>query len=203
MTQKKLSNLFIAGLIGASAFAINTTVFADDNMLSGMYAGIQGGYASVDYDVKSPSTSVNISSSKDGFANRIYAGFNFNPYLAIEGGYAYLPKAEYKYSGAITGKSTIKTAIWDVVGKVSLPLDSMPVNLYADAGMAYVNAEGDDNSENNWLPIAGIGAAYKLDDNWAVGVSYSHVFGENRGSGDFYSTKPSINFTAVGLTYKF
>lgn len=209
MLQKKLSAAFVSGFLGLVSAGFATSAHADETaMFPGLYIGAEAGYADVDYGVNTKSDNTHkVTTHDDDLGGRAYIGFNFNPYLALEGGYSYLPDNKYKVTDLVTGtvnKSAIQTAMWDIVGKFSLPLDNMPSTLYAKAGAGYVNSDlkldgRKVHTDDNWLPIAGVGANYKLNCNLGVDISYTHAFGSNSS----HNLEPDIDFAAIGLTYNF
>src|SRR3990167_40269 len=112
---------------------------------AGLYLGVQGGYALTHWKniagkaIRVPDT-VN---KDDGFAGRAFAGYAFNKYIALEGGWTYLPssiKASDR-SDALKSKTSIDN--WAADGSFVL---SVPViqqfGLYTTVGLGYFSSKG-------------------------------------------------------------
>lgn len=195
MTFKPLIAASVLGVISAvastAAFATDTS---STFCKPGFYAGIQGGRSDTFYSGKSlvpvaapthsegviqsgrvftkkfsidTSEANNQKTDDIGMGGRIYAGYQFNPYFALETGYTQYAKTTFgvnssktKINDTITvtnnnGIQTIAekdTEIWnrkyngeitenaiDLVGKATLPLD-YGFGLYVKGGAAYISA---------------------------------------------------------------
>jgi len=223
MFQKKLGkSLLIVG-----ALVLTSSAYADNT--SGYYLGAQAGYGKADYgsDFKKFTQYVypSSSASEGGFAGRLFGGYQFNPYFALESGFTVFSRNDYKGSGNdqygnyYTTDFNLKTWTWDVMGKAILPFStftnaSNPLSVFVEAGGALVNANADiqdslgifnSGTTRQWKPVAGVGASYRFNPNLSADINYQHVFGEKTSFEDspIKLQAPSTDFVGVGLTYHF
>ncbi len=182
----------IGAAVSTAAFADNM-VNASTFCKPGFYAGVQGGRSDTFYHpstalsaarnegnittttynangtVASTSTTTSTLSAQHvddvGMGGRLYAGYQFNPYFALETGYTQYNKTDFSATGStLSSQDSYRTTnVYDVtkyngeitehaidlVGKATLPLQ-MGFGLYAKAGMAYIAADSHTN-----LTVAG------------------------------------------------
>ncbi len=124
------------------------------------------------------------------------AGYEFNPYVALEG----------RYSTSFYADDSISRDSWGIYLKPQYPVsDSMSVYaLLGYGGMTLdgtdgVNASLDDNGFQ-W----GLGASYDVTSNVALFVDYVSI-ANNMKADSFFASSLDINSQAVtlGVTYKF
>ncbi|MGB6975972.1 MAG: outer membrane beta-barrel protein [Gammaproteobacteria bacterium] len=232
MFSKKI---LLGALVGLGAGLAVSSVFANGFIQdAGPYVGVQGGYTRAYYDSEKNyvESFQNYSVNEGGFGGRLYAGWSFNPYLSVEGGYTQFAKNKYSFNSTDgilygNGDETIKTNAWDVVGKVSLPLSVFNpsltgLSLYAKGGAAYVTANDSGSvSVITNFPDADLNNSNSSFDatahSWApvYGVGAAYTFSNNfgldasftriQGSAHFSgdSFSPNANLFAVGASYKF
>lgn len=168
--------------------------------VAGPYLGAQAGAGNVNQDVFGNNSNYNL-------AGRLYAGYAFNRYLALETGftkYSDVNGSTYIYFvGQVSG--TIKTYTADIAGKLTLPLQN-GFSIYGKLGGAYVNEEAtatissfgsDSTTEHKIFPEAGVGVSYDINQNLVADISWTHI--QKVGSNDL----GNLDFGAVGLTYHF
>lgn len=143
--------------------------------------------------------------SKDtGFAGRAFVGYDFNKYLAIEGGWTYLPTSKVDGSmtisnilvpGVTTGSGSfkIKNYAFDLMGKVTAPLGD-GLSIYAKAGVNYFRSKISSTSgaftgatfdngkskADHWGPVFGVGAQYEIFTNLFVNVDWMRFSGDGQ-----------------------
>lgn len=200
MTFKPFLSVSVLAVI--SAFASGSAFASDQSSTfckPGFYAGIQGGRSDTFYSGKTfihtaapthsqevipqaHSTTTNITDTSEslsaqkvddiGIGGRIYAGYQFNPYFAVETGFTQYAKTSFstnkitsnrKSSYTITDRDNfidnqsklisnnlyageITENAVDLVGKATLPLN-YGFGLYVKAGAAYINANRHTNSK--------------------------------------------------------
>lgn len=153
MKKQLLCTLFIS-FLSSSAFG----------EASGFYVGAQAGVGKIDTSdykdwfnksyqaVLVNATTSSFSSDEGGFSGRLFAGYNFNEYFGIEGGYTSLAKNNYGYNIAYSysggsynynRQASFDTSAVDLVGKAYLPLKQLSNSLVnfklsARLGVAYV-----------------------------------------------------------------
>lgn len=134
-----------------------------------------------------------------------YLGYDFNQYLAVEGGYAHLGKSSNNY-GSVASTHSNKSALFVAV-KGTLPL-SERFDLFGKIGPSYnmidqsVTVLGTPIGTNDSKRMAvmyGVGAEFAATKQLGVRVEYEH-FGKFGGNNSF-STRTSL--WSTGVNYKF
>lgn len=128
------------------------------------------------------------------------AGYMFNNYIGLEGGFTYSPGYTYKWGH----NYSYDTSYWMLDGAVKgvLPLTSI-FSLYGKLGLAFNNYSGNwygcqgymcggpgYSGSNVGLLMAG-GAQFKLSRQWSLHIE------------DYASTGPNPNFLMFGGQYNF
>lgn len=166
-----------------------------------MYVGLQAGMSDTGFE----SLFTNV--SKDtGLAGRLFVGYDFHKYFAVEAGYFLVqPKTELN---SVDGNKLIdvRTMAFDLVGKIKAPvMDNF--GLYAKFGPAYLMqkmtaVEGGSNTANKLTVTYGVGAYYNINDNWSLDAGYTHYrSGQSKIYKDDWQT--SVDFYSLGVSYKF
>lgn len=181
-----------------------TNIHADTyTFLNGIQFGGQFGYAYQHYDRKwllkhSGFTSASGIENKD-YAGRLFIGYSWNNYIALQGGYLFLKKVSFRHINGSTGDS-IRQTVGDITAKLSLPLKYF--GLYIKPGIAYVHREEMElsttvriRSENHVAPVLGGGIDAYLTENFTINTEYDHYVR----AGDF----KAIDYAGLGLTYQF
>lgn len=134
-------------------------------------------------------------------AGTLNAGYNFNPYFAVEGGYALLWGNNYN--------TTSSNNIFDVAAKGTLPLSSI-FSLYGRLGAAvdYNSFSGTSNSGTpcsycnqgaSLMWLAGAGMSFKLSNHFELHVEDTAYIPE----GDSGSPMGFTNLVLFGSQYNF
>lgn len=196
-----LSSVALAN--GGIAAAPVATATVTSDFTPGIYVGIQGGYA--DTGMKALDGIFDISKN-DGIAGRIFAGYDFHKYFAVEAGYfLYGPKTELNAAGFKL--ADVRTQAFDLVGKIKAPImDNF--GLYAKAGVGYLMQKYDskiagvsgDNVDKFDL-VYGFGGYYTFADNWTVDAGYTRYNSGHAKISDNW--QPVVDFYSVGISYKF
>ncbi len=160
--------------------------------------------------------------TKTAFGAKAFAGYAFNPYLAVEGGYAWLGNHSVNVSttyGGIPsggGNGTYKIGTWLLEGVAKYPFGD-GFDFHLKLGVAFTNAKTR-LSVNSFLPdgtpvpqslngsknvtnaAAGLGAGYQFTSHLAANVEY-----ENFGTvGSASPTgRASAGLWSVNLLYAF
>ncbi|OGT38338.1 MAG: hypothetical protein A3F12_06725 [Gammaproteobacteria bacterium RIFCSPHIGHO2_12_FULL_38_14] len=217
-------------------------IFSYSNKLfaaSGPYAGIQFGLANmhqgsyiakhlnnlVEDQIPGASTEyLDMIYDDTGFAGRLFAGYQFNSYLAIETGYTQFQKLSVNTSAGIqinvinlpipadiTTHAAVSTDVFDLVGKVILPVTNR-FSIYGKLGLAYLNVNGQvkatanipdvltvDASANPNLhilyPEAALGINYEMTKKISMDCSLTRIQQYNS------HVFPNIDFLSVGIIY--
>ncbi|MDP2879717.1 MAG: outer membrane beta-barrel protein [Sulfuricella sp.] len=150
---------------------------------------------------------ITTSHEKTKTAYKLFAGYNFNPSFAIEGGYADLGKPSSKFISATeTVPQTQKESAWFVAGKGTLPINEQ-FNLFGKLGLTQnkVSASWSDStgsgsgSDSRNGVLYGIGAEYNVTKQVGIRLEYEDF-------GQFGSTatgRTNTSAWSAGMTYKF
>lgn len=174
------------------------------------YLGIGAGYADTHWDNMVNGTTVSGLSVKDnGFAGRVFGGYNFNRFLAIEAGWTYLPKAKYQVAGVTT--NTLKNYAVDLDGKVTAPLVE-GFGVYGKLGVGYLHTKGtlsttfgNTNSISHVGPVVGAGVSYHVTPNLVGDLGWTRYSGDGKidASTSTYKYQPNPDVVLLSVAYEF
>lgn len=167
----------------------------------GFVLGVQGGYADTHWD----NLNVNgLTFSGTGFAARVYGGYDINRFFGMELGWTYLPTASDNFGDDITNYAV------DLLAKLSLPV-SNGFSIHAKAGGSYLVSNADSSiaalvgttsvGGSHFGPAFGVGAAYEVIPNLAIGLDWMRYSGNGQVFSGSYQPSPDAVF--LGLSYKF
>ena len=142
---------------------------------------------------------------------KIFGGYQFNRYLALEGGYFSLGKFGYTANtlpaGSLSGDIRVQGLNLDLVG--ILPLTDK-FSAFARAGV--IHAQARDNFSSTGLVNRAASSPSKRDTSYKVGVGVEYAFTDRlavRGEVERYrindaiGNKGDIDLASVGLVYRF
>ncbi|HVY53975.1 MAG TPA: porin family protein [Gammaproteobacteria bacterium] len=179
-----------------------------------MYIGVQGGLANTNFSISNvklnqangggPVTSANISNHIS--AIRGYAGYRWNEYLALEGGYLKPRSTRFQnINGGGFDTGWINQYAIDVTGKLFLPMATyIHLSPYLKAGGAYMSSStggsivrnGASNFGYSLHPLLGVGIGYNFTPYLVGDISWTNITKYN-------SNIPQTNLFFAGLTYYF
>jgi OmpA-OmpF porin, OOP family len=155
-----------------------------------------------------------------GLAGRVFAGYKFNDYVALESGFTQFSNMNANGSGYdsdgnfTTVSGTVKTFAVDLVAKGILPLQHgfslfgtlgiayvdqyASVNLQSQTPMGGVSLDGDE-TQTQVAPTFGLGASYAITQNIDAQVSWSHIQAVSNDN----NTTGNTDLVGLGLTYNF
>lgn len=201
----------------AAALAPCGPAFAQDEA-KGFYAGVSAGQSKFKGACDSES-GIALSNCKDtDTAWKIFGGYQFTPYLAVELGYNDFGRITSDASVSIfgtsfTGSAKIEATAFELTGVGMLPLGHQ-FSLYGKLGAYYAETKSSANltqttapftsasssqSGNNSNLTFGLGARYDFTKNIAVRAEwqrFSKVGNDDTGKGD-------IDVLAIGALYRF
>lgn len=196
---------------------------------SGIYVGLQGGFAKAD-EGNGIRTLFNNYANKNirqnGFGARISIGWSINQYLSLETGWVYFASNNYSYSnGGVTQKLRATAGAADLLGKIILPISKFSktfnhVSLYVKGGGAWIYRQLSERpnklhlSQNSITrsalrPVLGVGIAYDFNTNVSMDLGYTRYFGKNlikQSGANLTNTSnyiPSGSTAFFGVYYKF
>ncbi|MDQ2994483.1 MAG: porin family protein [Pseudomonadota bacterium] len=195
------TNNLLKAIVAAGALGLALPAFAENN--SNVYIGGQAGIAHTDYDL---GQFLDKHFSDDGFAGRLYLGYQLNEYLGVETGFAMFADADLPLNFG-----DIKTTHLDLLLKVGTPFGRSGFRGDLKGGAAHVMSKFDAGNlaeslgvgdESNWeiRAVAGASISYNLNRNIAVDVSYLHVFGDPQNHA--FST-PNSDIAMLGVSFLF
>jgi OOP family OmpA-OmpF porin len=187
-----------------------TSVYADDD--SAIYVGLMAGRTNthnIPRNVQvsaTPPTTVYANPSNNGMGGRIFMGYSFNRYAALEAGYAHYASSNYNVPLASCGEPAIRENAVDFVGKGTVPFSQFGV--FGKAGVAIIRTTlsgslasstvlsscNSNGTTNTVRPEIGIGASYMISPNWVTDISWTRIL---KGS-----QVQNADLVALGLTYR-
>ncbi|MCR9655265.1 OmpA family protein [Vibrio parahaemolyticus] len=131
----------------------------------------------------------------------LYAGYQFNNWFALEGGYTSYGEPDATYD---SGKVTSEMSGWDVAAKLRYPITER-LDMYTRIGGSYLSVDKsfsampNDISVDEWNVLSSFGMSYRLSQRWSMRGEYQFIDGI--GSGE--SEQADSHFASLGLTYHF
>jgi len=209
----KASSILGCAIIAAMASSVT---LADDN---GWYLGGNIGQTKIDIDEERmadslmpdafSNTLVNDDSKDRGY--KLFGGYQFNPYFALEGGYFDLGEFSFNTTtvpaGTFNSKIELRGINLDAVGFLPFTdkfsaFGRIGVN-YAEAkdrfgrtGLATISRTGAKDRDTN--AKAGVGLQYAFNENWAMRVE-----AERYRFDDAIGHKGDTDMYSLGLVYRF
>lgn len=204
-------------ILALSLLAATTAAFAQG---SGFYAGGSVGQSHTKFkteDFSQHDPHVSESKKENTLGWKLFGGYNFNQYLAIEAGYADLGDAKYKYAGngpllaGLTGQAKAEQSSWFAAAKGTWPINDQ-FNVFGKLGATRNHMKMDVNfsanginfsssdSKNRIQALLGIGAEYKLTKQIAFRTEYEYFgqFGNEEVTG-----RTKVGLWSAGVTYSF
>ena len=198
--MKKLA-LIAAILSGTTAVAQ-----ADESM----YAGIGLGYATQKIDLPHVE-GITVSQKKGKLAGKIYAGYQFNENLAVEGAYHYLNKNSLTFVALAspTEKVTAKLSghLLGLTLNGILPIHEQ-FSLVGKAGVGLYHArtsshilEGNDSTKKSKIvPVIGLGGEFKINKDLTLRGEYEY-FGKPKLEEDLKMSR--LDMFTISLRHTF
>jgi OOP family OmpA-OmpF porin len=205
--------------VATLAVTLSPTALADDGNDAGWYVGVNAGQSRATLDdaritaglLSDALTTTSISDDNSHFGFKVFGGYEFNRYFALEGGYFNLGQfgftADTIPAGSLRGDIKLQGANIDLVG--SVPLGDK-FSLFARAGLNYADAK-DSFSGTGSVAVLNpspsksaanykFGAGAEYDFTRAVGI---RIEAERYRIDDAVGNKGDIDLYSVGLVYKF
>lgn len=172
----------------------------------GNYIGIQLGTSNISAQTMELPNSAGVPvltrPSRKGFGTRLFWGYQFAKYIALEGGYAYYTPATYNIQDG--NSPELRLQALDIVGKGILPLywgfdaffkAGAAIVYYNEGGLLAPNPQSSHDGMNGLTvrPEFGIGASYAFTPNFHVDLSANRITAG--------SVVPTTSYVAVGLSY--
>lgn len=172
----------------------------------GAYVGGGLGYSNLENFSDASKTGGN-----GGLGATLFAGYNFNKYFGLEGGYRHYDKTKYEADDYNSVTSEYNLNAITLVGKGYLPLgENSPFNLYASLGIAEMFAKSDlsygsydlgSDSTHALVAVAGLGASYDINSHVTASIDYS-LTGSKDGSSSTIGI-PQTDLATFNLAYNF
>ncbi len=200
-----MSGLLLA--LSAPVFAADVTSDGDDHLANIMkyplYVGFMTGYGNTDWSelvqqgslaatcipgVTPDNLCNNTPSSASGSGAIIGAslGFQFNPYLAIEGQYIRYPDSSVSFGvpnpyGDITHMTT-KTNYFALMAKVEAPFYHDDFEVFGTLGVADVKSSSPLDDSSNTRPTFGFGVSDIQLERWVFSLAFNYTPGTGTAS---------------------
>jgi OOP family OmpA-OmpF porin len=204
--------------LGLAAIALTLSPIAGA-IESGWYAGAGIGQSSAEIDdqritrslLGSGFATTSMNEDERSAAGKIFGGYQFNRYVALEGGYFNLGKFGYTAStspaGSLSGDIKLQGMNLDVVG--ILPLTD---RFSAFGRIGVIHAQARDNFSSTGLVNRPLSSARKNDTGYKFGAGVQYAFTDRlavRGEVERYriddaiGNKGDVDMATVGLVYRF
>jgi hypothetical protein len=223
MESLMVKNKLFVALAAMSGLGFSVVTSAQSGLMSpwsAVYVGVQGGWGKTDYDLDKflEANGFDDHIHQDGLAGRVYIGYQYNQYLALETGFAGFSEVDL-----VNDIGDIQTTQWDLLLKVGTPLGCGfrgDIKLGAAYIMPFIDigdietptsadddTVGDDESSyddtgNGLRIVAGASLTYSFWNNFSVDLSYLHTFSDPDG-GEGRIHVPSIDLVTFGISYLF
>lgn len=202
--------------IGATAIilTLSSAAFA---MGPGWYLGFGGGASDVHAKKQTfdtPNGPLTINPTTSGIGERLYMGYDINPYAGMEFGFFHYGTATYKIpadSMISCNNPSIRQNGFDIEGKAMFPFQKSGISVFGEFGMAVVYAgssgslqpdattnpcgAGGTSSKASARPLYGLGANYDFNQTWQGTIDWQHI----NGGGNIQTT----DFIALSISYHF
>lgn len=186
---------------------------------AGWYGGINIGQtmAEIDHDrirsglLSSGFTTTSITDDERDTGFKLFGGYQFNKYFALESGYFDLGKFEFTATtlpaGTLRGNIKVKGLNFDAVG--TFPFNER-FSVFGRVGLSY--AEAKDSFSGTGLVTAQNSSPSKSDTNYKVGLGLQYHFTKSLGMraeaeryriNDAVGNKGDIDLLSIGLVYRF
>lgn len=204
-TMKRVMGLMACGLAMTVA-AANAAAEA----APGFYLGLSGGESKVKdmsqgqfdgilldvfFNVGAPLISGTSSFEESARSLSLFAGYQFNPFIAVEAGYVDLGAAEYRFRGQVNPPGPIsvapaslsmdiETTGFTISGIGSLPLGDI-FDLHGRLGFLIADTElkvettigngsgSDSRKLDSTNVLFGVGGAFHLGDHWSISIDWT------------------------------
>ena len=213
----KIARAFsMAAGLAALAVTSSPTAFADD---AGWYAGFNAGQSRAKIDdtrivgglLDDGFTTTSISNDDRHFGFKVFGGYEFNRYFALEAGYFNLGRfgflADTLPAGSLRGDIKIQGANFDLVGSVPI---GEKFSLFARAGVNYADSKDSfagtgavtviDPSPHKWAANYKFGFGAEYDFTRFIGM---RIEAERYRVDDAVGNKGDVDLYSAGLVFKF
>ncbi|EHH1079253.1 porin, partial [Vibrio parahaemolyticus] len=162
-----------------------------------LYLGARAGWAAYQDACGSDA----LDCTDDTFGYGLYLGYQFNSWLALEGGMTSYGSPDARYS---SGDVDADVYGGELAAKLSYPLTER-LDVFTRLGGAWQRIDKDFSpmpdaiESSEWNLMSSIGMSYRLSQRWSVRGEYQFI----DGIGDGDVEQADSHFTSVGLTYHF
>ncbi|PIZ03777.1 MAG: hypothetical protein COY58_07575 [Gammaproteobacteria bacterium CG_4_10_14_0_8_um_filter_38_16] len=212
--MKKLIVSFVSAAalatVGMAAAGGSTAAYdnnsASNNNAAGIFVSGALGYGYVGYK-KSDFFGAPTKLDRSGLAWNANVGYQFNQYVAVEGGYSQFGQGKASFPGGETYKTTLRGFGADVKG--ILPINDQ-FNVFAKAGAVDMHENTDQSGAtigkltgSAWTPMLGLGTSYNINHNVALTLQDVYTFRTNFTKSGAKVNIPYTNDILAGVSYKF
>ncbi len=149
-----------------------------------------------------------ISAGGSGVAGGVFAGYELNPYFAVEGNYMYFPSANIQFTPGNTTYGTdaftSHTNEYTVMAKFMLPLPNSKFRVFSEIGPAYVQRHDDLADKGHIGGGFGVGVDYLMSQHWFAEAGFQYYTGYGVSElRPVYDYIPFLYTVNVRLAYRF
>lgn len=184
--------LAIAGLFSVASVSANAA--PQENT---WYAGAKLGWSHYTHLNLSKQAVNPYNRDKNDLGAGVFAGYQVNPWLAIEGGYDYLGKMKYSFQN---GHRSLTSQGLQLSAKASHEVMN-DFDLYARLGVMGYRSTGKNTHDTGASPLIALGGEYAYNTDWAVRAEYQWV--SDVGDKAKVGARPDSNLMSIGVVYRF
>lgn len=208
--------------ISLTAIFIAVSSFASAGVTQGTYVGLSVGGANQFMNFNQGSFNQNTSGNdvigqQWSGVGRVFSGYNFGRYAALEGGFAYTTSADFNYPNGL-GDFNMNASTLDVSFLPMLPVSNSPITVFGRLGVTYnwlttnsdnCNCDGKSLSapySANFADELGAGVRYKINANFSTRLEWlanGLIFPVGLNSGNTQVGKWSEQTFQIGGAYHF
>lgn len=138
--------------------------------------------------------------NEDTFGGGVYAGYQFNDWLALEAGVTDYGQIDATYNGSRVNADAYGA---ELSAKFSYHL-SPEWALFSRLGASYQDIDKtsdweEQQNSQDWNTLVALGIDYRLSQRWSLRGEYQFI----DGIGDSEVLQSDLHFTSLGLTYHF
>lgn len=214
--MKKVVVMFVSAAALATlgmAAASNSMAASDNgsNDSAGIFVSGNLGYSNADYE-KADFLPTPVSLKTSGFAWNANVGYQFNRYIAIEGGYTQFADVKASMDDGVPASDTVSLGAFGLNVKGMLPIANDRFDLFAKLGAMDMNEENTlagsglskkQHAGSSWTPDLGVGAAYNVNKHIALSLQDVYTFKASFTKNQVKTSIPSTNSILAGVSYKF
>lgn len=161
------------------------------------YSGAKLGWSNYQASSNDFASSDITNKKRDDVGGGVFAGYQFNNWFALEGGYDYLGKLKYDTA---TGSDKLQSQGLQLAGKFSYAV-TPALDLYGKAGVFGSYSQNNETHKYGVSPLLAVGTEYAINRDWAARMEYQWI--SDIGSKSDLGVHSNNGLLSVGISYRF